>query len=89
MSSSGGEDVRFLYNYFELDDEYKYDIDLMNKDIEEYGLYSYDDFSDYVSYEIYSLFNGQYLKISCIKNDMTFEDILIALRNYLGGINNA
>lgn len=53
-----------------------YDEEKMQADIEKYGLYSYDDWKDYVSYEEFVALNGQYLTIVIGKGYLTYEDIL-------------
>ena len=60
-----------------------YDQIAMESDLEAYGKYTYDDFAEYISYEQYVAFNGDYLKISVGKGYLTFEDILELIRKYL------
>ena len=62
------------YDYFEIGEDMKY-VD-MDKDIQKYGLYTYDDFEAYIPYEAFEVFNGKYLKILVEKGYFTFEDIL-------------
>lgn len=62
------------YDYFEIGEDMKYVS--VEGDIEEYGLYSYDDFKDYISYEVYEVFNGAYLKLPVEKGYFTFEELL-------------
>ena len=68
--------IEHFYDYFEIGEGMKYDEILMQSDIEKYGLYTYDDFKDYISYEEFVAFNGQYLKILVGKGYITFDDIL-------------
>jgi len=63
-----------FYDYFEIGEGMKYVN--MDEDIAEYGLYTYDDFSDYIPYDAYIAFNGAYLKQCVEKGYFTFEDIL-------------
>ena len=65
-----------FYDYFEIGEGMKYDEALMQADIEEYGLYTYDDFKAYISYEEFIAFNGPYLKVLVGKGYITFNDIL-------------
>lgn len=65
-----------LFEYFEFGDDLKYNEELMSKDIEMYGLYSYDEWSEYISYDIFVGFNVQYLKISVAKGYITEEDMI-------------
>jgi hypothetical protein len=68
-----------LTNYFVVDGEtMRYDTELMQADIELYGLFTYEDFAEEVPYEIFEGMNGQYLKISMAKGLMT-EEILYQL----------
>ncbi len=71
-----------LVNYFEYGEGLKYDEEQMQADIEKYGLYTYEDFKDYISYEAYLSSPAVYLKVSVGKGMMTFEDILDVI-NYL------
>ena len=64
------------YDYFEIGEGMKYDKVSMEADIAKYGLYTYDDFKDYITYEEFVAFNGAYLKILVEKGYFTFEEIL-------------
>lgn len=44
--------------------------------IEMYGLYTYEDWKDYVSYDEFVALNGQYLKIVIGKGYLSYEDVL-------------
>lgn len=70
------EDIDGFLTYFEFGDNYMYDEEKMQADIEKYGLYSYDDWKDYVTYEEFVALNGQYLTIVIGKGYLTYEDIL-------------
>ena len=70
-------------NYFELDEEFKYDNELMKSDIEKYGLYTYDDWKDYMSYEAFLTFNGEYVKVSVGKGQTTVEEIIELIEMFL------
>ena len=48
----------------------------MQTDIETYGLYRYDEWSDYVTYEEFIALNGQYFKILVGKGILQEEDII-------------
>lgn len=41
-----------------------------------YGLYTYEDWKDYVSYDEFVALNGQYLKIVIGKGYLSYEDVL-------------
>ena len=57
----------------------------MAADIEKYGLYSYEDFSDYISYEAYLSSPAVYLKVSVGKGMMTYEEIIDVILYLLEG----
>lgn len=76
------DDIQGLYNYFALDEEFKYDIKLMNQDIGVYGLLSYSSVADFMSYDIYEWFNVQYLSISIGKGMITMDIMREYIRKY-------
>lgn len=57
-------------------DKLHYDVEQFAADVDTYGLYDYEVFADYVTYEQFVQFNGGYLKIAVEKGAFTFEDIL-------------
>ena len=69
------DDIGGLYNYFDLDESYKYDAEKKEKDIERYGLLKYEDVSYILSREIYELFNVKYLSVSIGKGLTTMEQL--------------
>ena len=60
-----------------------FDAEMMQSDIEKYGLYTYEDFADYLTYEQFAAFNVQYFKIAVGKGNYTYEGILALIDNYL------
>ena len=70
------EDFTGFLTYFEFGEDYMYDKVKMQEDIEMYGLYTYEDLKDYVSYDEFVALNGQYLKIAIGKGYLTYEDVL-------------
>lgn len=52
-----------------------YDLKQMEKDIETYGLYSYEEWSQYVTFEEFMTFNGQYFKIAIAKGLINEEEL--------------
>lgn len=72
------------FDYFEIGDDMKYDEEKMNADIEKYGLYTYEDFSDYVTYEQFIAFNGPYLKVLVGRGVVTYEQILGLISTFVG-----
>lgn len=71
------------FNFFEIGKNMKYDEFKKRNDIVKYGLYSYDEFSEYVTYEQFMAFNGPYLKVLVGKGLLTKEQILNAISFYL------
>ena len=74
-----------MFNYFTIGEGMVYDAELMQKDIEQYGLYTYEDFADYLTYEQFVAFNVQYFKIAVGKGHYTYEGILELINEYLNG----
>jgi len=77
-----------MVNLFEYDENMKYDEALMAADIEKYGLYTYEDFEDYVSIEVFNAFPFKYYKVAIGKGLYTYEQVLglIQLYNDLGSV---
>ena len=73
-----------LFDYFELGENMTFDKDQMQADIEKYGLYTYEDFADYLTYEQFVGFNVQYFKIAVGKGNYTYEGIIDLINTYLG-----
>ena len=71
------------FDYFEIGDDMKYDEAKKQADIEKYGLYTYEEFADYVTYEQFIAFNGPYLKVLVGRGVVTFEDILNLIASYV------
>lgn len=72
----------FCLNIFEINEDYQYDQIKLQADIEEYGLYTYDEWKDYLTEEEFQTFNGQYFKVAVGKGLTTIEYILEALEIY-------
>jgi len=72
-----------FYNWIEMDGKLKYDAVQFAKDVETYGLYTYKDFKDYVTYEQFVAFNGAYLKIAVEKGAFTFDYVLELIDMYV------
>lgn len=70
-------------NIFEYDENMKYDEEKMMKDIETYGLFTYEDFKEYTTEEIYNAFPAQYFKVAIGKGKGTYEDIIWILNTFL------
>jgi len=72
-----------LFNYFEVGEGMRYAPDKLHVDIAEYGLYAYEDFADYLTYEQFVAFNVPYFKVSVGKGNYTYEGILNLIKQYL------
>jgi len=71
-----------FYNWIEMDGTLHYDVEQFANDVETYGLYTYEDFADYVTYEQFVDWNGAYLKIAVEKGYFTFDYILELIETY-------
>lgn len=71
-----------MVNFFEYDENMTYDKQLMQQDIEKYGLYTYDDFKEYVSIEVFNAFPFKYFKVAVGKGLISFEEILLLINYY-------
>ena len=69
-------------NYFELDENMKYDEEKMQADIEKYGVYTYEDFKDLLTEEQFNALPFKYLKVSVRKGLITWDGI-VAIIEYL------
>lgn len=68
---------------FEINEEFKYDEELMMKDIETYGLYEYEEWSYLVTKEQFDIFNGQYIKVAVGKGYYTEDYIVEIIKKYI------
>ncbi len=75
MLSITGEDFRGRFEYFDIGEGMKYDEAKMQADIDRYGLYTYEEFSDYLTPEQFAVFNGPYFKVLVGKGVFTYEQI--------------
>ena len=71
------------FDYFEIGVDMKYDEEKMQADIEKYGLYTYEDFAEYVTYEQFIAFNGPYLKVLVGRGVVTYEQIIDLISMYV------
>ena len=71
------------FDYFEIGEGMKYDEEKMQADIEKYGLYTYEDFADYVTYEQFIAFNGPYLKVLVGRGVVTYDQIIELIGMYV------
>lgn len=76
------DDFIGIVNIFEMTDGLKYDEELKEKDINKYGLYTYDEWSEYLSYEEFVGFNIAELKVAVGKGLITKEEIIGYILHY-------
>ena len=69
-------------NFFEYDETMKYDEEKMQADIEKYGLYTYEDFADYVPEEVFNAFPFKYFKVAIEKGEYTWEELMFLISEY-------
>jgi hypothetical protein len=81
FSMPGGIDG--LFNIFEYGDGLKYDEEKMQEDIEKYGLFTYEDFEEYIPIEIYEAFPAPYFKVAIGKGMLTFETLLEYIEQFI------
>lgn len=71
-----------ISNVFDFTENYTYDMDAVLADINTYGLFEYDEWKDYLTYDEFIACNGQYVKIALGKGLIT-EDDIYSLIDYL------
>ena len=74
-----------LVNIFEYDDDLKFNEEKMKADIEKYGIFEYEYFKDYFSYEAYLASPAIYLKVSIGKGYLTHEQMMLVIEYLLTG----
>ena len=83
LSMPGG--VGGLFNIFEVDAEtMTYDFEAMEKDIEAYGLYTYEELNAIcpLTEDMFYAAGGAYLKISIAKGNLTEEELFAMINRY-------
>lgn len=81
LSIPGG--ITGLFNIFEYDEgTLQYNAEQKQKDIETYGLCSYEEFKDVVSYDTFMKYPTIYFKVSIGKGIMTEEDLQYLIERY-------
>ncbi len=82
LSMPGGIDG--LFNIFDVDTSaMSYDVEKMAADIDNYGLFTLDDFGGMIPEIAYEAFNGNYLKVAIAKGLITWEDIEYLAERYV------
>ncbi|MBQ3019011.1 MAG: hypothetical protein IJD77_00275 [Clostridia bacterium] len=73
-------DATGMVNIFEYDENLQYNAEKMQADIETYGVFTYEEFSEYMSYEDYCKAPIQYFKVAIGKGNLTWEQIELTLQ---------
>ena len=81
LSMPGG--ITGMFNFFAYGPDLKYDEAAMAADIATYGLMTYEDFADYMSYEEFSMYPAQYLSVALGKGLMTQEWLEYLIGRYV------
>jgi hypothetical protein len=68
---------------FVIGEDMKYDEAAMQADIEKFGLYTYEDFAEYMTYEQFTALNLSIWKVAVGKGYISYEDIVTLARIYL------
>ncbi len=79
------DEIEGLFNYFDYDENMKFDEAKMQEDIENYGLVPYEMFKDFCSEEEFEVFNCKYLGISIEKGLTTYESLIERMLRFTGG----
>ena len=61
----------------------QYDVNSKQEDIELYGLAAYDEWSDYITYDEFVAFNGQYVNVAMGKGMITRDEIVEIIVKFL------
>ncbi len=72
-----------FYNWMPMGEKLRYDVESFEEDVNTYGLYTYDDFKDYVTYEQFIELNGATLKIPVEKGIFSWDYILELIDLYV------
>ena len=67
--------IKGTHNYFEMNEDLKYDEAKMKTDIQKYGLFTYADFKEYILVDVFNGFNVKYLKVAIGKEIVTYKEI--------------
>ncbi len=74
LSMPGG--VTGVFNIFELDKNMKVIPELMQRDIEKYGLFTYEEWAEHLTPEEFEAFNVRYVKVAIGKGLNTMKDLI-------------
>lgn len=80
LSMPGG--IKGMFNFFAYDSDLKYNEEAKARDIELYGLATYEDFAEYISYETYCKYPAEYINVSLGKGLMTEDELQYLIERY-------
>ena len=80
LSMPGG--IEGIFNIFEYDEDLKFNEEKMNRDIELYGEFTYEDFKDLVPEDIFNSFQTRYFTVAIGKGNLTMERIKYYIDRY-------
>ena len=69
-------------NFFNIFEEMFEDQEQLEQDIATYGLYTYEEWQDYISLELFEAYHAAYFKILVGKGIITVEEIMILIQKY-------
>ena len=72
-----------FFNPFEIDDNMMYDEKAVQADIEKYGLYTYEDFAEVLTYEQFVALNLAQFKVSVGKGLVTYDGLIYLIKNFI------
>ncbi len=80
LSMPGG--IEGIFNIFEYGEGLKFDEELMQKDIEQFGEFTYEDFKDLVPESIFNSFQTRYFTVAIGKGNLTMDRIKYYIDRY-------
>jgi hypothetical protein len=71
-------------NFFDVDDNFKWDSEKMEKDIATYGLYTYEEFKKIIDIPewLFDYYQAKYFKVAIGKGEFTIQDVINAIETY-------
>ena len=77
------ESAYYLFNYFDMNEEFMYDAEQVQNALDTYGVYTYDEFAEYIDEEKFNRLNIPYMKVAVGKGYLTYDDIVYLIKKYL------
>lgn len=75
-------------NFFDVDNNYKWDSAKMQEDIATYGLYTYEEFKKILDIPewLFDFYQGKYFKVAIGKGEFTIEEVIDAIGTYASNL---